>query len=113
MDLASDKPVLFSYSGDATPLLCVAGVTDKLGEKAVWRKGNMLVDLFMQRGYLKTIPSTGKEQIVVLLAVVATDATDATRVAHTAGVAGIADAAAAGQSAISFRVLCCCVDFLP
>lgn len=60
-------PVLFAYSSDATSLLCQAVVTHKEAEGVVLRRGKVLMELLMQRGYLKTVSAAGQENIALLI----------------------------------------------
>ena len=58
---------LFSYSSDATSLLCQSVAGAKLEGEHVTRRGRVLHEFLMQRGYLKVKGSCGKEAIVILI----------------------------------------------
>ena len=62
------KPVLFSYSSDATSLLCHTQASTYLFGKPVVRKGKVLHELLLQRGFMKSLSSTGRERVALLFA---------------------------------------------
>lgn len=63
---AGKQPVLFSYSSDATSLLCQSVARESTGELVVVRSGKVLHELLMQRGIVKTTSSTGKGDMALL-----------------------------------------------
>ena len=58
---ASDEPVLFSYSADATPLRLNRRSVDSAGRSQVRRAGRGLEELLLQRSLFKTLGPTGPE----------------------------------------------------
>jgi hypothetical protein len=64
---AKHQPVLYSYSSDATALLCQHVAEAGQGDHKVVRRGRVLHELLMQRGFLKASLPTGDEQVAVLI----------------------------------------------
>ena len=62
------QPLLFCYAADATSLLCRADASAKLGTAVVMRRGKVLAELLMQRGFFKSISPAGVERVAVLFA---------------------------------------------
>jgi hypothetical protein len=63
---ASDEPVLYSYSADATPLKVSSTSVHTSGSTQVVRKGRNLEELLLQRGLFKTIGPTGDPEMAFL-----------------------------------------------
>jgi hypothetical protein len=57
----SQMPVLFSYSSDATSLLCVAVSVARHGDSQVLRKGRVLHEMLLQRGVFVCQGSSSRE----------------------------------------------------
>lgn len=66
---SSGQPVLFSYQSDATSLLCTAQQQAALGSSAqvVIRRGKVLHELLMQRGFLKMRTPSGQDRVAILM----------------------------------------------
>ena len=60
------QPVLISYQSDATSHLCKA-ITVAVGGSHVIRHGKVLVELLIERGFVKARSPTGKEEVAFLL----------------------------------------------
>jgi hypothetical protein len=63
---ARNSVVLYSYSSDATSMLCQTRTSAQLLNKTVVRKGKVLHEFLMQRGYIKCLSASGNEQIAIL-----------------------------------------------
>jgi hypothetical protein len=62
---ADQQPILCSYGSDATSLLCQATETALLDGSRVARQGKVLLELLMERGFLKTRTFAGQEKVAL------------------------------------------------
>jgi len=67
LEAAKHQPVLYSYSSDATALLCQHVAEAGQGAQKVVRRGRVLHELLMQRGFLKTALPSGDDQVALLI----------------------------------------------
>ena len=61
------QPVLYSYSSDATAILCQHVAEARQGTHTVVRKGRVLHELLMQRGFLRATSPSGDDQVALLI----------------------------------------------
>ena len=68
-DLAhsAKDPVSLSYSSDAASLKCHVQVRASVSGKGVVRKGKDLIGFLLQRGFAKSIISSGRESIAIII----------------------------------------------
>lgn len=65
---ANGQPLLFCYSCDATSFLCADVQQNASLGTSIVRKGKVLHEFLMQRGFCKIVHASGREQLEVLFA---------------------------------------------